>query len=124
MAQMPVSLSLVLAATGGFFAAVIFLRRYMTTLPVFRRIMLEPPGSDTTIPPSQREMQESLARREHLLGRTGMTTTPLVPAGKAQIGNELVDVISDGRMVERNTSIRVVQVLGNRVLVEPAEGNG
>jgi membrane-bound ClpP family serine protease len=48
-----------------------------------------------------------------------MTTTPLVPAGKAQIGNELIDVITDGRMIERRTAIRVVQVLGNRVVVEP-----
>ncbi len=122
LARMPVSLSLVLAAAGGFFAAVFVLRRYLTTLPVFRRIMLEPPGSDATISPSQREQQESVTRREHLMGRTGMSTSPLVPAGKAQIGNELIDVITDGRMVERGTAIRVVQVLGNRVIVEPENG--
>ncbi len=119
MARLPVSLSLVLAATAGFFAAIFFFRKYLTTMPVFRRIMLQPPGHDETISPSQREQKESVVDRQHLLGRTGMTSTPLVPAGKAQIGNELVDVITDGRMVERGSPIRVVQVLGNRVIVEP-----
>jgi membrane-bound ClpP family serine protease len=118
-ARMPVSISMVLAASGGFFAALYFIRRYMTTLPFFRRIMLAPPGSDDTVSPDAREHREALAQREHLLGRSGKTTTPLVPAGKAQIGSELVDVITDGRMVERGTPVRVIQVLGNRVIVEP-----
>ena len=85
--------------------------------------MLQPPGQDETVSPSQREKQESVVDRNHLEGRTGMTTTPLVPAGKAQIGNELIDVITDGRMVERGMPIRVVQVLGNRVIVEPEAGH-
>lgn len=119
LARLPVSLSLVLAATGGFFAAIFFIRKYMTTLPVFRRIMLEPPGHDESLSPEQRTMQESVANREHLTGRTGVTTTPLVPAGKARIANELVDVITDGRMIEKDTPVRVVEALGNRVVVEP-----
>jgi membrane-bound serine protease (ClpP class) len=119
LARLPVSLSMVLAASGGFIAAVFFLRKYVSTIPFLRRIMLDPPGIDESISPALREQKESLAQREHLLRRTGKTTTPLVPAGKAQIGNELVDVITDGRMVERGTLIRVVQVLGNRVIVEP-----
>ena len=56
-----------------------------------------------------------------MVGKPGTSITPLVPAGKAQIGNELVDVITDGRMVERGQSIRVVDVAGNRVLVEPVD---
>ncbi len=119
LARMPVSLSMVLAASGGFFAAVFFLRKYVTTLPILRRIMLDPRSNDESISPALRDQKEALAKRDHLLRRTGKTTTPLVPAGKAQIGNELVDVITDGRMVERGTLIRVVQVLGNRVIVEP-----
>ncbi len=116
--RLPVSLSLVLAAGGGFFAAVFFFRKYLTTMPMFRRIMLNPPGSDDSISPTQREARESLVDRTHLLGQKGVATTPLVPAGKARIGNELVDVITDGRMIERNQPVIVVEVTGNRVLVE------
>lgn len=117
--QLPVSLSMVLGAFGGFFAAVYFFGRHIRSVPFLRRLMLDPPGSDERISPDIREKMETVARREHLLGRTGRTTTPLVPAGKAQIGTELVDVITDGRMVERGMAVRVVEVLGNRVLVEP-----
>ena len=49
--------------------------------------------------------------------------TPLVPAGKAQIGNDLIDVISDGRLIERNLPIRVIEVTGNRVVVESVESS-
>ena len=116
--RLPVSLSLVLAASGGFFAGIFFIRKYLTTMPMFRRIMLNPPGSDESISPTQREARESLVDRTHLLGKKGVTTTPLVPAGKARIGNELVDVITDGRMIERDQPVEVVDVTGNRVQVE------
>ena len=88
---------------------------------MFRRIMLNPPGADESVSPEQRNQRESLVNRSHMVGKTGTTTTPLVPAGKAQIGNELVDVITDGRMLERDQLIKVVEVVGNRVVVESVD---
>ena len=58
---------------------------------------------------------------EHLIGKQGRTTTPLMPAGKARFGDELIDVISQGEVIDRETSVRVLEVLGNRVIVEPVE---
>jgi len=121
LARLPGSLAMVLAASGGFLAGIFFIRKYLTTMPMFRRIMLNPPGSDESVSPEQREQRESMVNWSHLVGKSGTTTTPLVPAGKAQIGNDLMDVITDGRMVDRNQAIRVVEVVGNRVIVEPAE---
>lgn len=118
LARLPVSLSMVLAAGGGFMAGIFFIRKYLTTMPVFRRIMLQPPSADESISPEQRELKESLVDRNHLLGKSGQAVTPLVPAGKAQIGTELIDVITDGRLIERGQVIRVIEVTGNRVLVD------
>ncbi len=123
LARLPASLSMVLAAGSGFFAGIFFIRKYLTTMPVFRRIMLQPPTADESLSPEQRDQKESLVDRRHMVGKTGLTMTPLVPAGKAQIGSELVDVISDGRLIERGLSIRVVEVIGNRVVVEFVESN-
>lgn len=118
LARLPVSLSMVLAAGGGFMAGIFFIRKYLTTMPVFRRIMLQPPSADESISPAQRELKESLVDRTHLMGKSGQAVTPLVPAGKAQIGNELIDVITDGRLIEKGQVIRVIEITGNRVLVD------
>jgi membrane-bound serine protease (ClpP class) len=43
--------------------------------------------------------------------------TPLVPAGKVQFGDELVDCISNGELIAKNTPVVVEEVAGNRVVV-------
>ncbi len=53
-----------------------------------------------------------------LLGCTGVTDTPLRPGGFAVIGDERVDVITSGEMINDDTPIRVIRVEGNRVIVE------
>jgi membrane-bound ClpP family serine protease len=60
---------------------------------------------------------EKLADYAHLLGRPGITTTPLVPSGLAMIDDELIDVSSEGDMLETGMSVRVVDVRGYRVIV-------
>jgi membrane-bound serine protease (ClpP class) len=81
---------------------------------MFNRMMLAPPTPEEL---SVINRREAVARFEHLVGMQGVTTTPLLPSGKAQIGDELVDVIADGEVIERNQPVRVVEVRGNRVLV-------
>jgi membrane-bound serine protease (ClpP class) len=54
---------------------------------------------------------------EHLLGKRGVTTTPLLPAGKAQFGDEIIDVISDGDLIPLGASIAVAEVNGSEVVV-------
>ena len=60
---------------------------------------------------------EKLADYAHLLGRVGLTTTPLVPAGKAIFGDEPVNVVSDGELIETDVPIEVIEVVGYRIVV-------
>lgn len=56
--------------------------------------------------------------RDHAwLGRVGHTTSPLRPAGFAEIDGERVDVVSDGEMIEPGVPIVVSRVDGNRIVV-------
>jgi membrane-bound serine protease (ClpP class) len=52
-----------------------------------------------------------------LAGTHGVTTTLLMPAGKARFGDSIVDVIADGEMIEPGKGVEVLEVRGNRVLV-------
>lgn len=112
--KVPDSLLAVAASGAGILASLIFARQILTRAPVFRQVALEAPD-ETQL--EQMRYQESLVHFEHLLGKRGIATTPLLPAGKAQFGDEIVDVISDGELVPIGTAIAVCEVHGNEVVV-------
>ena len=51
------------------------------------------------------------------LGMTGVTRTPLRPAGKAQFGDTVVDVVSEGAFVAAGVEVHIEQIEGARVMV-------
>ena len=67
---------------------------------------IDPPIHRPNVDISRRELLVDL---QELVGAYGVTTTPLYPAGKARIGEALVDVIADGEMIERSKEIEVVE---------------
>ena len=56
-----------------------------------------------------------------LLGQIGITHSALRPAGVVVIGGERYDVVSDNEFLEANLSVRVTEVEGRRIVVEPVE---
>jgi membrane-bound ClpP family serine protease len=76
-------------------------------------------------PPSDLELaeiarKESLASFEHLLGSRGSALTPLIPAGKARFGDDLLNVITNGEFIDRGCDVVVIEVRGSRVVVRAA----
>lgn len=55
-----------------------------------------------------------------LIGKTGITITDLRPAGTVEIDNERYDVISDGEHIAKNSTVKVVKVQGNYLVVAKA----
>ena len=51
------------------------------------------------------------------LGKTGHATSPLRPAGIADIDGRRVDVVSDGEHIDAGQAVRVTRVDGNRIVV-------
>ena len=64
---------------------------------------------------------EKLADYSDLLGLVGVTTTPLRPAGKIRVDEQLIQVVSDGSVIAKGHSVRVKDVNGTRVVVEALE---
>lgn len=58
---------------------------------------------------------------QELIGKTGIVTNSLRPAGKARINNKHFDVVSDGDYIERDTKVIVSLVNGNRIVVKKLE---
>jgi membrane-bound serine protease (ClpP class) len=52
-----------------------------------------------------------------LVNQTGSAYTNLRPSGKAVIGDQRVDVVTEGTMIDKDTPIQVIAVEGNRVVV-------
>ena len=49
---------------------------------------------------------------------SGVAVTSLLPSGKAKIRDRVYDVICDGDVIEKGDTIGVVEVAGNRIVVE------
>lgn len=61
----------------------------------------------------------SQSDKSKYLYQRGKTITILRPAGTIRIGKERVDAVSAGSFIERDVEVRVVEVEGTRVVVEP-----
>ncbi len=66
-----------------------------------------------------RDGYQSSDSHENLIGRAGRTVTPLRPGGAARFGEQRLDVITRGEFVNNNETVVIVEVHGNRVVVEP-----
>ncbi|MFW6334198.1 MAG: NfeD family protein, partial [Desulfosalsimonas sp.] len=51
-------------------------------------------------------------------GDTGVALTYLRPSGKAEIHGEMFDVITENQFLEKDTTIKVIDVRGNRIVVD------
>lgn len=58
---------------------------------------------------------------KYLLGKSGKTVTPLRPAGCADLDGVRLDVVTRGEFIEKDVPVTVIEVEGNRIVVEPAK---
>jgi membrane-bound ClpP family serine protease len=112
--QLQWSLLGILGAAVGVALVGVLVRRWLPQTPVLRHVLLEPPPEDTDA-----EEPPPVA-----VGRQGVAATRLVPAGKARIDGHLVDVATDGLLVEPGEAVQVVEVRGGRIVVRPVGGTG
>jgi len=91
--------------------ASLVLLRFLPRLPFGRRLIL---ARGLAAAEGYASAPESDAQ---WLGKSGRATSPLRPAGIADIDGRRVDVVSDGEHIDAGQSIRVTRVDGNRIVV-------
>lgn len=109
LAAVRVVVSLLLAI-----GAAVVLLRLLPRAAFGRRLILEdelPAKAGFTSPPE---------RDLGWLGKRGIATSTLRPAGVAELGGERVDVVSDGEFIEAGEAIEVTRVDSNRIVVRRA----
>ena len=58
-----------------------------------------------------------------VVGAAGQVLTALRPSGTIEVGTERVDAVSDGAFIDKGATIQIIEVSGNRVVVEAAEAS-
>jgi membrane-bound serine protease (ClpP class) len=60
------------------------------------------------------------AAQAALVGQTGIAQSALRPGGKAQFGEEILDVMTQGEMIPKGAKVRIIGHSGTEAIVEPA----
>ncbi len=90
-------------------------------IPILRAAVQSPPkthGAGTFFPSRDEE------RLVQIMGKVGVLGTDLRPSGRMEIDGEHFDVVSEGGYIDKGTSVEVIQVRGNRVVVARAKDTG
>ncbi len=91
-------------------------------LPMFNKLVLQTrqqAGMSTSAKPSV-SGSEAVGSGGVTVGATGSVVAQLRPSGRAEVDGRLIDVVSIGDWIEAGQQVRVVEVHGNRIVVEPA----
>jgi len=91
--------------------ASLLLLRFLPRLPFGRRLILQTELDAT------RGYASAPRSDAQLLGKRGRATSPLRPAGIAELEGQRVDVVSDGELIEAGQVVEVIRVDGNRIVV-------
>jgi len=98
-------------------AAGVVLSRFLPGLPWLNRMILTPPGYVTEGPRLRPDLLVTAVAGAVRIGDIGRTVSPLRPAGKVELEQQLLDVVSEGGWVDAGRAVEVVQIEGNRVVV-------
>jgi membrane-bound serine protease (ClpP class) len=111
---------------GGAVATVIgmamVMNRYLPQIPLLNQIVLHPPGMSPADELDEPQLRPDRAGEGEafgsLVGQIGGAFSDLRPAGKAMIGGQYLDVVSDGPYIKQGQRIEVIEVAGNRIVVK------
>ena len=113
--QMTVQVGSTLLALGAAVGGAIMISQNLQHIPLLNRIVQE---TDTEMD-GESTVGDPVSADE-VLGLEGVAVTPLRPAGRIQVGEQLIDVVTQGSFIEPGESVRVVSAKGNRIVVEQA----
>ena len=116
----------VLGSGVVFLIGAVTLSRYMGQIPLLNQLALKPPHAYDALDDEEDPLAMATSADQGrqvgvAVGETGLADSPLRPAGVARFGDRFLDVVADGSYVEKGSSIRIIQISGNRIVVREAD---
>jgi membrane-bound serine protease (ClpP class) len=103
-------ISILIAILAAILVSILMVKVFGKKMKFFRKMIL----TDST---NTEKGYVSNANRTELIGTEGYALTALRPAGTVVIGNERIDVVSEGGFIMQNAKVRVVKAEGSRIVV-------
>jgi membrane-bound serine protease (ClpP class) len=89
------------------------LARFLPKTPLYRSLVSQSASG-------VRSVAEQERRQTSRVGQTGVAISNLRPGGKAQFGNEILDVITQGDMIAKGQPVKIIGHSGTEAIVEMA----
>jgi membrane-bound serine protease (ClpP class) len=106
--ELPVQ-NLVIALAGSLVIMAV-LAKFLPKTSIYRRLVSQGASGETVMAEQQREQASRV-------GEQGVAISNLRPGGKAQFGNDIVDVITQGEMIEKGQAVRIIGNSGTEAVV-------
>jgi membrane-bound ClpP family serine protease len=90
--------------------------RWWPYTPVGKKLLLDAPQQDSVLPDTEARRQ-----MKQLIGKIGEAQSLMTPNGAVRIDGRTIDALSAGTVIEPGQHVRVIEVRGNRVLVQATE---
>lgn len=113
------TLAIMVGSGMGVIALAVLLRNHLRRIPAFNSLVLAPPDPEPAPVTSASSVPSG---RKLRVSEQGATTTPLRPSGKARFDGESFDVVAEGSYIPPGRTVRVVEIISNRVMVVEVEG--
>lgn len=104
------AVSLLIAVVVSLTVSILLIKVFGKKMKFFKKMILK----DST---STEEGYVSNVNRVELIGKIGISLTPLRPSGIALIDDERIDVVTEGNFIDPDKAIIVVKTEGSRIVV-------
>lgn len=78
-------------------------------------------GRVLTLSDSTRDYKGISPKLKEYVGQEGIAITPLSPSGVIKIGDQRIDVVAEGKWIDKGSRVRIVSVTGNHVTARKLE---
>lgn len=108
--------------TGYIILACILMAALILYVPIFFMFWRNVIGKVLSLNESEKGYRSSMENYEDLEGATGRATSSLRPSGTATINGKRYAVVTRGEMIDRGSTVKVIDVAGSRLTVTEATG--